>query len=39
LNIGFGAKLLGVELDFDDTVGKTDIDGVFYFVNISQPLD
>lgn len=39
LNIGFGARLLGVELDFDDTVGKTDIDGVFYFVNISQPLD
>lgn len=37
--VGFGAKLLGAELDFDDTVGTTDIDGVFYFLNLGQRLD
>ena len=36
---GIGAKWLGATLDFDGTLGETDIDGVFYFLSFSQALD
>jgi len=35
---GLGAKWLGAELDFDETIGSADIDGVFYFLSVSQSL-
>jgi Outer membrane protein beta-barrel domain len=35
---GLGAKWLGAELDFDETIGTADIDGVFYFLSFSQVL-
>jgi hypothetical protein len=36
---GIGARWLGAELDFDDTIGEADIDGVFWCLSFSQRFD
>jgi opacity protein-like surface antigen len=36
--MGIGARWLGAELTFDDTLGETDIEGVFYFLSFGQAL-
>ena len=36
--MGFGARWMSAELEFDDTLGKTDIEGVFWYLSFSQAL-
>ena len=36
---GIGARWLGAELDFDETIGEADVDGVFYCLTFTQRLD